>query len=283
MCRHPSVFLLGTLAALTALVSGTSGCSGKGESLLQESMAEEEFSPMPTVPGDGLAPGTYQLVEVGVVVRDRKKDGDAWDSPGALPDPRIEVVVDGDKLTSCTVQDQLRASCKPRSELEISASTTIEFLVHDSDVSMDDPVGMARIDGLTGHGQEKTHLPMQVKGQLAEAYLVFGQPPTWFDEYKWRLLGLLVGIAFGLALLRAFKDFWFRKKPARRKKKRASSQDDEDDGEDEDDTGERSSTGEREAGIYKLRCSSCGAMSSSERQRCEYCGEPLREKEGHAR
>ena len=260
---------------LFGLAAGCSGADKDGSEADSEA-EKEEFSPVPAVPGSGLAKGKHRLVEVGVTVRETKRNGNPWDQPAPEPDPRIEVWLAGKRVAACDTRDSHEATCELDKTITIDADTVIEFKVIDKDIAEHDRIGEARLAELTRHGTRDENLPMQTRGQLESAHFRLAGMPTWLDRYKMRIIGLLAGVFFGLLLWFAFERFWLRERA-------------DPDGEDADD-GERdkpssagsadraADTAPPEAKVYRVRCTSCGAMASSAHQNCEYCGQLLHEK-----
>jgi hypothetical protein len=275
MSRH-SLPALG-LALVVACSSGTPDGDAEGSA-----EAEEAYSPVPDVPGSGLAPGDYYLAEVGVAVHAEKRDGSPWDEPLPEPDPVIAVRVAGQEVATCEVRDSLNASCRLRVAVALDADTSVEFAVHDADLRSDDYIGHARLAGLTTHGKTGTRLPMQLKGRLSAAYFRLGTPETWFARYQWRFAGLLAGVLVGLALWFGFKPFWLRQPVAAREEDQGPEQGPE--------PAESPPTAVEPPApaasppapqpVFRVVCGSCGATSTSAHEFCEYCNAPLREEVG---
>jgi hypothetical protein len=162
--------------------------------------------------GSGLAPGKYQLVELGVLIKDKNASGKAWDRPSSPPDPSLKLRLGDKTVAECKAQDTFEFRCEVEAEIQIDADSVLTLEVVDSDIASDDSVGKARLAGLTSHGQVNSKLVMEVEGQLAAAHVRLLTRPGLFGEYKDRLLGLLVGVAAGLLLLLGLKDFWFRQR-----------------------------------------------------------------------
>ena len=97
--------------------------------------------------------------------------------------------------------------------------------------------------------------PCRPRGSWS-AYFVIGRAPTWFDIYKWRIVGLVAGVAAALLLLFGFKGFWF----ARRRSDAADAADAED--------GESQAEEPAEKPLLKVTCPSCGATSTNQQDTC---------------
>ena len=270
--------------ALWLLVFGlVVGCSGgdKGPNEDGNEADGEAFSPIPDVPGSGVAKGRHRLVEVGVVVRAHKRDGDPWDEPSPEPDPRIEVWLAGKRVAACDTDDAYEATCALDNTIAIDSDTLIELKVLDKDIAANDRIGEARLGGLTSRGTQDARLPMQVRGQLEAAHIRLTHMPTWLDRYKARIVGLLIGVLAGLLLWFAFEKFWLRGR-------HGPDAEDDEAGEEAPTTDARAESvpavaveapaAPADQNLYRVRCKSCGAMATSAHQTCEYCGEPVRDR-----
>ncbi len=187
----------------------------------REAGASAAGKPTSSDPADaaGLTPGRYRVVRLGGIIAQRKSLGLKWDIVGAgAPDAGFEIMIDGAVRGSCRGADNdHEPTCTPNKPLEIDlvAGTTIGFTVVDRDVAGDEPIGAARISGLTTTGTVGARLPMKPVGKLRAGWVELAKvapppaPASAASSYKTRIVGLIGGVAGALLLLFLFKGFWF--------------------------------------------------------------------------
>ena len=139
----------------------------------------------------GLTPGTFELAALDVTVREHNADGKAWDRGAPIPDLQVEVYVSGKFVHSCKVRDRLRIDCQPEIDIQVTSDTIIELWVEDVDLASNDPVGSARLTGLTRDGRVDVDLPMQVSGQILTANVRLQEGRSNWQLAIWVMLSLV--------------------------------------------------------------------------------------------
>lgn len=119
-----------------------------------------------------LTPGKYR-VDVKVEVLSHKADGRPWDGMGGPPDPVVALYVDQVQIASCKQQDSEIHLCLNGLVVEIGATSEIQMLVWDQDLSHHDEIGTAGPLQPIGHAGLNKPAYLSTQGQIKSAEITF--------------------------------------------------------------------------------------------------------------
>lgn len=214
----------------------------------------------PKVPGSGFAAGTeLQIASVRIELnKDKKYD------PDSLPDPKIDVRIDGESIGKCKHQDTLVLRCHLRwATFRLQPETEIFIAVADDDLLADDKIGVAVLAHLTKQGQADTPLPMRVTGGVAKAWVTIEKAPR-VSKLKARIYGGIAGVVFSLLLIALFRGYLFDESRYLVGKELAPK------------LAAESQKPPRDPNVaIKVRCPYCSALNDEDDTTCHDCGGKL--------
>lgn len=92
----------------------------------------------------------YTILIDSVIMNETDDAGDAWDFPGGLPDPKVEISVNGTIVaTTSWVNDTLNAAINESVDVELVGGSSIELTVYDDDNAVSDWVLTCSFDPVT--------------------------------------------------------------------------------------------------------------------------------------
>lgn len=143
------------------------------------------------------------IERVRVHVAPKKHNGDKWDrSPGADPDPKIVVLVDGERVQECPKRDDTFDADCALARRVVEEGSTIELRVDDEDLINDDTIGSARGTLVDRPGEQSLGVDGQLDGAWVTVSHVDG--PSAGARLVMRLgargIGALVGVALALLI-----------------------------------------------------------------------------------
>jgi hypothetical protein len=119
-----------------------------------------------------LTPGKYH-VDVKIEVSSNKEDGRWWDGMGDPPDPVVTLYIDRVPVFSCKQQDSVIHLCIDDLVVEIAATSEIQMVVSDKDLTADDKIGTAGPLQPIGHAGLNKPTYMSTQGQIKSAEITF--------------------------------------------------------------------------------------------------------------
>jgi hypothetical protein len=177
---------------------------------------DEEVFPDPPPGPVGLRAGRYEIVSVGATVGRRNPRGIAWDLlGGAAADPKIEVLVNGEKLGGCTgAIDTPKVVCAIGKQITIDRDTTIRLVVSDTDLASDEPAGEAVAADLLGTGRVGVRMKLKTSEKVTSAFVELVKlpdPPSAWAKHRWRVLGAAGGVGLAFLVMLLFRGALFRR------------------------------------------------------------------------
>lgn len=223
MAAPLSLVVLTVLTGLTGVGCKQAGdwaerrqASREAERQRIDSVQASEPAPVRARPtGPGLAPGTYRITEVRAEALPTNRKGRPWDDASG-PEPELALVVraDGNELARCrAIENSLIGRCTLAVDVVIDAHTQLEVVVSDVDEVLDDRIGSARLTDPSTWGLG-IELPLLPGDRLRAATIVLARPPSWWEIYRYQLIGLASGITAALALVAAFRGSLLAPRPA---------------------------------------------------------------------
>jgi hypothetical protein len=260
------------MVAVVAVAATIGGCDYLKEKAKQAEEADKVAGkldgrssggahPVEKVPGPGIAAGKrYRIQRLRVEIE--RKD---WDDSSA-PDPKVVLMANGAEVGVCKLQDSFVVTCNPKADFELEAGTEITINVVDRDVAFDDKIGTASLSGLTGAGMLDADLPMRTRGGVKTARVRIIRAPTFFEDQKFRLYGLVGGVVGAIFIALLFGRYLFDE---RHYLVGAVTGD-----EPGDDT-VSNAAGNAVAQVIKVRCPFCSGLCAETATTCEHCGGKL--------